>query len=388
MARRGWWGLALLSWVGVAGCEGCLGLDDYTLVPPGFDVSGGGGAGAGSQGGGGEGGGAGCEEAAGAFYVTLPIGVSSGIGICDDPLVAGVRIYALDPVDGDCLGWDSIESDPTTTLDVAARVVHRQDGIVHVAGGYASGGLSLPPRCADASDVVLADPSPQVGLFIARFERDAGGFCTAYSRIATAPAAPFTVSTLEADASGSVSVAGTLGGQTGTFSSGTGAEETTGTAFLAHYRVDGTLDALTGFSGGEGDGIRGIDAVAGDWLFAGALRDEDPACHGCTGESFVASPATDCSGAGGGGGAGGGKGGMGGMGGLGTGGAGTENALNAMLWRWGGPGDSCQTLTTYGADGDALDAQIVFDVDARPSASGCVTHVGGLAGTAPWRLGA
>lgn len=382
MAYRRWWALTAVLWTGVAGCEGCLDLEDYTLVPPGFDVSGGGGAGAGSDGGGGEGGGADCTDTAGAFFVTLPVASSSGIGACDDPLVAGLRIYAFDPVDGGCVAWDSIETDPTTMLDADPRIVHRQDGVVHVAAGYASGGVTLPPSCGDGSDVVLADPSPQVGLFVARLEQDGGGFCTGWSRIATAPAAPLTVTAVEADAAGTVSVTGTLGGQMATFSSGVGADEAVGSAYLAHYRVDGALDALTSFTGGEGDGIRGIDAVSGDWLFAGALRDEDPVCQGCSGDSYVAAPASECGGAGGAGGAGGGTGGMG------VGGGGTDNALNAMLWRWAGPADSCQALSTYGADGDALDAQVMFDVDARPSAGACVSHVGGLAGRTAWRLGA
>ena len=70
MVRARWWGLSLVLCAGAAGCEGCLNLDDYTLVPPGFDVSGGGGAGAGSDGGGGAGGDVGCEQVAGAFRAT------------------------------------------------------------------------------------------------------------------------------------------------------------------------------------------------------------------------------------------------------------------------------------------------------------------------------
>jgi hypothetical protein len=386
---RGTFTLSALAFcLGAAGCEGCLNLDDYQLVDADFPIGGGGSGASISTGGGGEGGtGPGCDVVAGFMLVTLSVDASGAIGPCDDSVQPGARLYALSPEDGSCLAHAAIRAEPGAQVRVPLAVRHRLDNVAYVVGGYDGGSAALPDDCNGTGEVLLPPVVTGTGLFVARLERQNFGYCTQWSRVATAPAAPFEAMTYEVDAAGSIAVGGRLGGQTASFDSGAGLVDVTAGAFFAHYRVDGTLDDLVAFDGDGDDTILGMKSVAGDWLVAGTLRREDPVCHGCTGTTQVVAAAADCGGVGGAGG-GGGQGGAGGQGGGQGGGMAASDANNALLWRWTGPTLACSDVDTFGSDADPADAQAMFDVDTRINSGGCVTYVTGLAGRAAWRLGA
>lgn len=398
--------VAFFVWIaiGCVGCESCLDLDDYQLVPPGFVVGGGGsstGTGTGTAGSGGEPVDP-CESenVGGSLLVTLPVEPGGSARPCAvaPSSAGGIRVYALDPVDGECIAYGRIERLSGAETDAALRMHYRSDANAYVAGTFRGGGLEFPRRCSDNTVLELDLPAGAVeAIFVAQLRISGSTMCTQWIRTAGAPTGnSLSVSEVEADETGTVAIGGNLGGSLTSFDTGTTTNDVQGTAFYAHYRSDGTLDELVVFDGGTFDDVKGMHTTGGQWLITGTLQQENPDCHGCTGTSNVIDGAGDC--AGGSGGAGGGAagsggstGGAGGAGGaVGGGGAGpTGDTHNAFLWQRTSAGAACSPFDTYGSDRLASsDAQAGYDVSLLATSTACATYWTGMAGRDAWRFDA
>ena len=121
----------------IGGCDGCLGLDDYRLVPSDFVLPGTGAwfgtGGFGGAGGGDGGSGAGdvCEsDASGSLYVTAAVAAGeTRAGSCLEPASAdgGIEIVQLSSVDGSCEAHARIEhSAGANSTVVCAGTSHRR----------------------------------------------------------------------------------------------------------------------------------------------------------------------------------------------------------------------------------------------------------------------
>jgi len=404
-------GFATLVALGCAGAPGCLGLDDYQLVPPGSLVGGGGtgtGTGTGIEGGGGTGGlPDSCTETAGTVFVSVPIEPGATALPCSPTPAAagGLAIYAFDP-SGQCVAHDTIERAGGSTSTGAIRIDHRTDDLTHVAGTFRDGSLALPERCSDDSPVQLDLPPGAVeALFVATLRvhgGQTGALCTDWARTAGATVlGALRVSALEADESGTVTIAGSLGGAEVTFSDEQSTSSIQGSAFVARYTSSGLLDGQVAFQGGAFDDVLGLDHVGSRWLATGALLYEQPSCLACTGTCNVLGAAAACVGAGGSGGAAGsggsaGSGGTAGAGGAagaagagGAAGAPPGDGTNAFMWRSPTTALECERLDSFGSDLEGSgDAQAGFDVATRWNAGTCQAYWTGLAGRGTWTFDA
>ena len=378
----------------VAGCEGCLGLADYELVPSDFTLGAGGPTtttGTGNTGAGGSEPDP-CWEAPGTVFVAAFADAGNSPGGCGESPVerAALRLLALDASAGTCLAVGAIQLGDGAELVGTARVAQLDGDVAYAAGMFRGGELQLPARCQDGTTAPLALPEgSSEALFLLRAQIGNAGLCTDWARaVGASEAGAMRLGALAAAASGAVAVGGSLGGATASFVDGTTSRELTGTAFFAQYQSDGTLGDVVAFEGGAGDELKGIEAVGATWLATGTLLREQPSCHDCPGTSYVVDPAAAaCPATGGAGGtAGAGGAGPGGFGGAGPGGAGgataggaggavaggaggaaaggaaaggagggggmmpLPDAHNAFLWRWHSTSSSCGGLETYGAD--------------------------------------
>lgn len=325
--RRSLHGLYLLSLgalaLSSAGCEGCLGLDQYQLVP----------AAGGTAGAGGTGGADGCSVE-GLLFVSAVQEASDPGGEPEEPCTlfgptpAGIELRALDPERHECVARLRIAASEGTVVDSLPRIRFDTESSAYVTASFRGGSLSLAQLCDTTSAVVLEEPAGATDtLFVAKLRRQAEGFCVEWARRAwtTEPAAAgkLIVSGLDKSESGQVALTGSLGGGVVHFEDETSSQEVTGAAFFARYSKDGALAKVAVLAGAGPDGAALDTAARGaEWLITGTVSREQPACYACSGDVNVTEPAANaCLAGGGAGGAGGaGTGGVGGMTGSGSGG--------------------------------------------------------------------
>jgi hypothetical protein len=417
-------GLLLLAAFPAAatGCESCLGLDDYTLVP---DAAGGTGSGPSPSA---------CQSPVlGSVFVTTAVegggggGAGGGAGdACDAPSSeeGGLDVIAFGLDFGQCAARTRIVKSAGATVVSPPRVHHNSASVVPVAGSLRGGSLTLPQRCTESSSVVIEEePGATDTIFVARLRLEGSTFCTEWARRAftsdAGAAGSLRIHAVEvSDTSGDVAIAGTLGGALARFEDAATAEDVKGKAFFARYSADGSLAGLSAFRGdlSAADAAMSVSATEDGWLVTGSVKGEKPSCYDCGGASNVLDAAGVCppasgGGAGGAGGAGGdgsGSGGAGGNGngsggGSGAGGAGGDgsgsggagggggapgpDAQNAFLWRRSSAASTCSIWSSVGSDRlGSGDAQVGFDVSAVSSSSACATYFTGLAGFDAWRF--
>lgn len=453
MARRALGAIFHLS-IGAAalfssGCQGCLNLDEYTVVPTGGS--------AGSGGTGGTGGAPGCG-APGLLHVTSVQPAAAGkVGEPGDPcavevdIEAGLEVRALDPDLQSCVARARILAAPGATLDSPPRIQFSENAVAGVAVTFQGGSLTLPASCASGEAVVIEEAAgAESSLLIARLQRQEATYCTQWARRAwtedPAAAKGLRAHAIRDNDVGEVAVVGSLGGAA-RFEDGGAIKDVTGGAFFARYLEGGALAEVTTLAGGgAADAAMDVLPSGAKWLLTGTVQKEQPACQGCTGAVNVSEPAAvACSGTGGAGGAGtggmtgsggagtggmtgtggaggagtGGAGGSGGVGGSGTGGvagggaggagtggmAGTGGAGTGGAGGAGGTGGSgpvfdgqnaflwpltelseCDLFTTFGSDRLDGDLQVGFGVSTAPSSAGCSLVWAGLAGRDAWPL--
>ncbi len=368
-----------------AGCEGCLHIEDYTLVPNDGGPTG-------TTGTGGHGGAPDpCEAGApGAVIVTLASDSSDAVttdgascALASDAR-PGVDVLALDPRSGDCLARARVARDAGVELSTELRVRYDDESTALLAGTLRGGSISLPLQCSASSSVVV-DPGPGATdtIFVAALRLAGSAFCTEWVGRAwtTDPSAAgaLRVHAVGADGSGRVAIAGTLSGFAAELEGGASANmQAQGNAFFARWTGIGALDtaaALPADPGAAGVAL-GLGVVQGSFLVTGALRAEAPGCYGCEGSASVLDAAQQCPAGLGGGGGGGGSGGAG------------PDSDNAFLWGP-GAGSACAQLSTFGSDRlGPDDTQVGFGVSAAPGRATCTAYWTGLAGHEPWRLAA
>lgn len=412
-----------------SGCQGCLNLEEYTLVSTGGF--------AGSGGSTGTGGAPGCGLP-GALYVTSAQPASLKQGDAGDPCAipedvdAGVELRAFDPEQRACLARARIVASPGTLLESPPRIHFDEGTSVHVAAIYREGALTMPASCTTGDKLVIEeDPSAEESLLVASLQRVGETFCTAWARRVfttdVSAAKRLRVHSIRTDDAGQVAVVGSLGGAMVRFEDETASKDVTGRGFFARYSQDGGLGEVVALNGPDAaDAVMDALPSGGRWLLTGAVQYEQPACHGCSGTVNVTQPAaSSCPGAGGTGGTGGagaggtgtggmtstggsGAGGMagaggastGGTGGVGTGGTGAggtggagagggmpaPDSRNAFLWPIEGS-QECTLFQTFGSDRLGLqDSQAGFGMSVVPSSAGCSMVWAGLAGRDAWRL--
>ena len=400
-ARRAARGLLLAALgAGPAGCYGCLGIDDYTLVPG--DGGTGGFVGSGGSGGQPDD----CEPSPfeGALLVSFVADAVSGLdadcpaSVSDGP---GLQLFALDASAGDCLAHARVGAPSGAVVTSGLRIAHAQtDATATVAGTYSGGPLTFPLACDTSSSVELEEePGATASLFVARLRLLPSGFCTQWAArgFTEDPGAILAVAAVEADAAGSVAAVGRLGGARLELPIADTTREVAGGAFFASWRVDGTLAGAAALMGPQtaDDGSMGLGRTQTGWLVTGSVQLEAPPCQKCPGSTHVLDGAAACAasgggGAGGNGGAGGsggsGTGGAGGNGGSGTGGSGggAPDGPNAFLWSPSADG-SCSHLESFGSDRSGLDDRQV-GMALSQAESGCRSYWSGFAGRDPWRL--
>lgn len=439
MSRRALGVLVHLS-IGAAalafgGCQGCLNLDEYTMVPTG---------GAAGAGGTGAGGAPGCSVP-GALYVTSVQPAGKPSGDTSDPcavaevLPAGVEVRAFDPDAHECVARARVLAADGVTLDGTPRLRFEQGPYADVAVGYRGGALTLPASCSGGEAVVVdEEPGAAQSLLVARLQRTDATFCTQWARRAftTDPGAVKTtrIHSVRSNDVGEVVVVGSLGGAT-RFEDVSGAQDVAAGAFFARWVEGGSLAEVVTLPGqGPSDAVTDVVPSGADWLLTGTVQREQPACQGCSGVSAVADPAAfQCAGGGAGGaspgtggtggvagtggmtgsagmagsggtgtggmaGSGGaGTGGMAGSGGMGTGGvAGSggagggggalPDAQNAFLWPL-VEKSGCTQFETFGSDrlGEG-DAQVGLGLSVVPASAGCARVWSGLAGRDAWPM--
>lgn len=410
--------LGLVTACVVTGCEGCLGLDDYDLVPPGSIDIGGNGPG--------QGGGpttpAECNAApSGTVYVSRHVLAGEfPEESCGAPYAESdvIDILALSPLDGSCLAHARMELTGGASLGSRIRVTHAasDDSPVAVAGTFQGGTLSFPPLCGagdGAALLVTAEPGSTHSAFVSLLREDGATFCTDWVRRGwTTNGSPIEIFDLETTGdtvalSGRASAPGLS-----FFDAGTHTATTEGVAIHVEFDINGQLTSAYAFGKGEADAATSTAFVDDDALVTGSLFQSDAACAGCAGESHVVDAGANCSsaagGAGGSGASAGGAGndGIGGAegsggsdlgsggsagGGLveaGGGGAGSvvpPDSQNAWLWQRTAGDSSCEGFTTFGSDsGGPADAQVALDIAARRFGAECQTYFAGLAGQAAW----
>jgi collagen type VII alpha len=424
--RKGWPSIALLSALlalPLGGCEGCLDLEEYSLVRSDGSSSGGSSGSSGSStGGSGATGGStdscGVAGFAGAVYAVFAAsapGPADGACAPEAGTGPGVELVALDPADGACIARTRIVAGAQTRFEASPRVEHALDDVVVVAGTFRDGPLDFPPECGSGSAQVL---EPATGardsLFVARLRREDTAFCTDWTRRAGTEetrASALRVHDVRAGDDGSVAVAGGLGGALVRFDEVGGTRAVTGGAFVAVWSMTGTLRTVTALASRDAadDRAFSVDHRGSSWLASGSALIEDPACHACAGSSYVTERANVCAvdGAGGaagadaaGGGAGvpidaaidvddasGGSAGSGGV--AGSSGApgfdaSSSDTLNAFIAVTDSGG--CARFESFGSDRDASDVQAAFDISH--STRSCGAYVTGLAGVGAWPLDA
>lgn len=174
------------------GCEGCLQLDQYTIVPEGGSAGTGGAGGSGGRGGAG---GSAPACAPGAFsgnvFASFVSGPSasplSGLGgACSgspDSAQPGIDVIALDPATGACRGRAHLLAGAGSSFDSAPRIQYAADGIVVVAGALHSGSLEFPPSCdKGASVLIIKEQTAFDSIFVGRLQLQGASFCTAWTR--------------------------------------------------------------------------------------------------------------------------------------------------------------------------------------------------------------
>lgn len=420
MASARWWlpGLTLLLLSPTLGCESCLDLDEYSIVPAPPDAGT-----AGTGGSGGTGGQLPCSPSAprGVVFAAVPVAPgssSSGEPPCDSPASTNgaLDVFALAGADGTCEARGRIEAGDGATIEATARLLTSSGSVAAVAGSFRGGSLTLPLSCSDSTTVVLAEPDGAADtVFVAALRFGASSLCTMWARRIWS-SVPTTlqihgVSSLDDE----VAVAGSLGGSLASFEGATSSVEATGHAFWARY-YGGEPTEVRAF-GQQADAVMGLGALPSTWMITGTVRAGDPGCQQCQGRSNVIDDASSCGGvggsgghAGGAGGAGGqtggaggaaGAGGLGGAGGAGgagghAGGAGgsggsdpQHNTQNAFLWTWRNGDMDCSRFATFGSDRlGSPDSQVGFGIAAIESVGGCASFWTGLAGRDAWRFAA
>jgi hypothetical protein len=375
------------------GCQGCLGLDDYVIVP----------ATDGGAGGAGDGGGSvdTCAPSPfeGLLFVSRTTDGDAEVDLgdaCPAPgdTSPGIDVLALAPQDGACLGRARVAAAAGVTFEATTSLAHAAaGGDAIVAGTFRGGALTLPTSCDGASETLDPAATSRDALFVARLRFEEGAFCTAWARLAWTDddGAALRVRAAELGRDGTVALAGALGGRTVRFEDASDARDVSGGAFVATWSSAGTLlGVLPLASGAADDAAEGLAALGAGWLATGVTTLESPDCHDCPGETSVLDPASACPDGGGSTGGTGGSG-AGGMGGSGTGGSGTggsggsggspDDLGNAFLLR--PTAATCAHLETFGSDRLGLgDTQIGFGV-ARAE-DGCPAYWTGLAGRDAW----
>src|SRR5690606_7929864 len=134
--------LFALLLVPLMGCDGCLHLDDYRLVPPGYVTSSSGGS-AGSGGSPDN-----CDPTAGSgrLFATVPLAAAEGastepgceIGASSD---GAIDVLLLDAGHGSCVGRARLGLAATTVVDSPARIGRSFDDGAVVAGTFRGGSL-------------------------------------------------------------------------------------------------------------------------------------------------------------------------------------------------------------------------------------------------------
>ena len=427
----------------VSGCEGCLGLDQYQVVPTGGNA--GNGASGGTGGGAGGTGGAPACGSPGLLFASAVQGASPPNEVAEDPCTilspteAGIEIRALDSEAHTCVARARIIPAPGVTFESLPRIRSSQTNVAFVAATFRGGPLTLPPTCGTDDPLTVEEPPGATDtLLLATLQHEGTTFCTGWARRAwtEAPggAGSLRVHALDIDQAGDIAAAGSLGPGPVRFEIGESIEEVSGGPFFARFFATGALAELSVLAAADpGDAILGMFPRGNQWVLTGAALREQPVCQGCTGTVDVQSPAAAaCPVAGGSGGTGGvggtggtggatgqggtggvggasggagpgGSGGVGGVGGVGPGSGGSggvgggggqggagggpplPDARNGFLWPRTNGATSCSSYATFGSDslGDT-DAQAGFGLSLVERTGGCLLYTSGLAGRAAW----
>lgn len=367
MNRTTWLILGLA--VAASGCDGCIQLEDYTLVPAGE-------GGSGTSSSSGAGGGSVCGESGATVVVTLPA-TTEVFDDCTAGSGDGFDVLALDTNRGRCLARQRILLASGSLPDVPPRVSVTFDDTAVIAGTLQGSTLELPNDCSTGAGVpVAADDGAVDAVWVAWLRRDADVLCTERVRVGSTEASGRLRVTSLRRTNGQTVVAGYLDAG-GTLRLDDDSVAAPGGAFALRFSSQGALQPSPSFEGTGDDRFLGVGAIGTTSLVSGSLRYEDPSCHGCTGISEVANPADACPMGGGGAGGTGGAMGQGGAGGSAT------DTHNAALLAW-PPGETCGRLGTHGRDGLLDDAQLGAHADGVQDDAGCRGAFVGSAGRSAW----
>ncbi len=373
MKRFTW--LMLGTAVVASGCDGCIRLEDYTLVPA--SDGGASGTSTGTSTSTGVGGQDVCGETGAAVMVALPA-TTEAFDDCTAGAGDGFDVLAFETTRGRCLARQRIALTSGPLPDMPPRVSVAFDDTTVIAGTLQGSTLELPNDCSSGAGIPVAAAGAVDAAWVAWLRLDADGLCTERVRVVSTDATGRLRVTGLRRTHGQTVVAGYLDGG-GALRLDDATVSAPGGAFALRFSAQGALEPSPSFEGTGDDRFLGVGAIGTTSLVSGSLRYEDPGCHGCTGVSDVANPADACPmGTGG-------SGGTGGMMGQGGTGGSTNDAHNAALLAW-PPGETCGRLGTHGRDGVLDDAQLGVHANGVQNLGECRGAFVGGAGRSTWPL--